>query len=248
MKKFSVALFTLFFTAQVHALCIVELQDYYGRSIRTYRDYVCREAQKACGYDRRISGRTDAQCVVVYDDADRPIPNPNPYPNPNPNPFPNPNPNPFPNPNPNPYPGQDWQRMSVIDQAANFIFEGCYVLKDVSGWANQLFVRNVFSGNFDTNHGDYELSRRLEDLIYNRTCVYKSQQEINLMFSPNLIFDFANGNRYRNCYVKTRVPGNGGYYNQIYVNGVFRGNYLEYQDDKLLRSELARIVMNGTCR
>ena len=63
---------------------------------------------------------------------------------------------------------------NLINDMASFQYRGCYVKLGVSGWANQLYVNNQFSGNFDqrSEAEQHKLQATIVDLILRGSCVY----------------------------------------------------------------------------
>lgn len=133
--------------------------------------------------------------------------------------------------------------LSLINEAASGMIRGCEVRLRVDGWANQLYVNGQFSGNFRTGVQDYQLADAIDSYLYRGVCRRLSAYESQLMNSPYLIQDFARGLS-RNCYVRLNVAG---WANQLYVNGVFSGNFDSRTDEMRLRMRIAELVMNGTC-
>lgn len=179
-----------------------------------------------------------------------PGPNPNPYPNPYPQPNPNPYPNPYPGPNPYPYPGErlpdEVLRMNEIEQASNFVLQDCHVISRVSGWANQLYVKGQFVGNFEVGRQDFELRRSIRDYQYRGQCLMKDVATLSVQFRPTLIQEALDQTLSRNCYIQSV---NSVWY-QLYVNNQFSGNFDQQSssDQMKLKSEIAAKIMNGTCQ
>ena len=90
------------------------------------------------------------------------------------------------------------ERMSDLKRAINFVFEDCYVISNVSGWANQLYVHGQFSGNYD-NHQEMELRRAIRDLQSSGR--WKDAETLTIQFSPSLIDEAIDYSLSRNCYV-----------------------------------------------
>lgn len=131
----------------------------------------------------------------------------------------------------------------IVSDAANGYLNGCTVKLNVDGWANQLYVNGVFSGNFRNGTEDMKLARALTDYQYSGRCQYRSQYEINLINDPYLIENFINF-QYQNCYVKPNVDG---WANQIYIGNRFSGNYHNVTEVMKLRSDLVNYIISGTC-
>jgi hypothetical protein len=64
------------------------------------------------------------------------------------------------------------QDPRLIQDFANFQYRNCHVKLNVSGWANQLFIRNQFKGNYDRNTEVQKLKSALVELVMNGTCSY----------------------------------------------------------------------------
>lgn len=136
-------------------------------------------------------------------------------------------------------------RIDLLEKYTNYEIQGCYVLPYVSGWAHQIYVNGKFGGNFNISNST-ELSglkSRLASYIDTGACQFKSQRTIRLMNSPELVRDFVNRD-YKGCHVKLNVSG---WANQIYVNGVFGGNFHKSTEVQKLRSRLADLVETGKC-
>jgi len=131
----------------------------------------------------------------------------------------------------------------IVSDAANGYIRNCFVKLNVDGWANQIYVDGIFSGNFQSGTQDWALANALNDYIYNGRCQYRDQYELSLITDPYLIENFAN-NQYQNCYVKQNVDG---WANQIYIGGRFSGNYHNVNDVMKLREALVNYILNGTC-
>jgi hypothetical protein len=260
MKFFILLSFaTLSFSAFAQT-CEVDMVDRYNRVVRTFRAYgdpqTCIEGMKECRKSIRLDYSNDPHypngsldCVRAGGNQPNPNPYPNPNPNPNPNPYPNPNPNPYPNPNPNPYPQipDEVLRMNELEQAINFTLQNCHVLARVDGWANQLYVNGQFSGNYQAGAQDIELRRVIRDHQMRGNCMLKPGRELQIMFSPNLIQDAIDYTLARNCHVLPRVDG---WANQLYINGVFKGNYNASTptDQAKLKAALANGIVTGQCQ
>lgn len=133
--------------------------------------------------------------------------------------------------------------MSLIQQAANGMIAGCEVRLRVSGWANQLSVQGVFSGNFEAGSEDVLLAQAIDARIYRGVCRQRSPAELGIIGNPNLIEDFAQGMS-RNCFVKMNVSG---WANQLYINGAFNGNFDCVSERQRLHNTLADLVLTGRC-
>jgi hypothetical protein len=58
----------------------------------------------------------------------------------------------------------------LIDDFANYRYQNCFVRLNVDGWANQIYVNNVFSGNFNNRSEDRKLRSALASYVANGTC------------------------------------------------------------------------------
>lgn len=242
MRLFTLLALSIMSLPAFSQVCYVDMVDRYNRVVSTFTGYgdpgTCLEGMKECRKTIRLSPHLGGvDCIRATDQVPSPQPNPNPYPNPNPRP----NPNPYPNPNPNPYPPQSGD---LLELAINYSLRGCHVVPRVSGWANQLYVGGVFSGNFEVGSQDNELRRRIRDLQNRGQCLMKDAQSLRLLQDPYLIQDFANY-QYRNCYVKLNVSG---WANQLYIRGVFSGNFDKNSEVKKLQAALVDRIMDGTCQ
>lgn len=232
-------------------ICTVDMVDSYRRTIRTYTSYDapnCMEAMRDCRKEIRLEpGLGGVDCLRVTANPD-PRPNPYPTPTPTPTPTPVPNPTPIPQPNPNPLPGNlptEVYQMGPIEQAAAYTLNGCHVLMNVEGWANQLYVNGQFAGNFKSGSEDARLSAEIRRRQYDGLCTLKRASVLQLQFSPTLIQEAVDRTLSRNCYVKPKVEG---WADQLYVNGQFSGNYSSnYYDQMKLRAALASGLDSGTC-
>lgn len=138
--------------------------------------------------------------------------------------------------------------MALIRDAQDGLILGCRVLGRVDGWANQLYVHGVFSGNFRDGYEDVRLAQVLDDYLASGRCRYDDYHRIHLRNrlnqNPYLIEDFIRGAS-RNCYV---LPSVSGWAHQIYINGVFSGNYHHVSELHRLRQDLVAYVVNGVCQ
>jgi hypothetical protein len=138
----------------------------------------------------------------------------------------------------------------IVEDSQNLMIEGCRVIREESGY-DQLYVNGVFNGNFVLN--DYydaqRLAQSLQGNIYNGQCRYRSYSEQtyirSLLNNPYLVQDFASY-RYSNCSVSTYVDG---WAHQLYVNGIFRGNYRANDSREMdnLQKTLVSHIVAGTC-
>jgi glutaredoxin-related protein len=225
--------------------CEGHLIDNSGRVVEVFRNDICRENLKACGLAAR---KTGYRCERVS--LNSPVPpqypqQPPQYPQQPPQ-YPQQPPQ---YPNPPQYPGSrlpiEVERMSDFDRAINFVLQDCYVIPNVSGWANQLYVRGQFSGNFD-NSQEMQLRRAIRDLQSSGQCLMKDADTLSLQFDPNLINDAVDYSLSRNCYV---LPNVSGWANQLYVDGQFVGNFDARNENEQmkLRSSLASYLVSGKC-
>lgn len=137
-------------------------------------------------------------------------------------------------------------RMDLLSQAIHFALQGCHVLPKVSGWANQLYIRDVFSGNFQVGTDDMHLMRTIRDYQLQGYCLLKPVYTLQLQFERNIIQEAISHRLSRNCHVLPKVSG---WANQLYVNGNFSGNFdINIPSDQFkLAGVLANHVANGTC-
>jgi hypothetical protein len=116
------------------------------------------------------------------------------------------------------YPRHRATPIHLIADAADGFIIGCEVRYRVSGWANQLYVNGIFSGNFEDGIQNVALAQAIDDYLAMGRCHYQSSEQIALRKSlarnPYLIDDFVRG-RSRNCYVLLGVSG---WANQVFIN------------------------------
>lgn len=217
--------------------CYVDMVDRYQRVVRTYTGQgdqnTCIEGMKECRKAIRLEPHLGGvDCIRASQ--------PNPYPNPNPNP------NPYPNPQPGPIP-YEVTRMTELEQAVNYALKECHVVPNVSGWANQLFVRGQFVGNFQTHSQDMELRRTIRDYQSRGQCLLKSGYTLNIQFKPTLIQEAIDYQLARNCHVLPRVSG---WAHQLVVDGQFSGNFdVNSQSEQMkLKATLADMMTSGRCQ
>jgi hypothetical protein len=207
--------------------CYVDMVDGYNRVVRTFSSYgeqnSCIEGMKECRKTIRLQPQLGGvDCIRATDT------NPNPYPN------------------PGGIPGEV-ARMTELDQAINYALEGCHVVPRVSGWANQLYVRGQFLGNFEVGRQDIELRRAIRDYQARGQCLLKQSRTLQIQFRPSLIQEAINFELARNCHVLPRVSG---WANQLMINGQFSGNFdVNNQSEQArLKSELADNIVSGRCQ
>ncbi len=247
MKFFALLILATVSLPAFSQTCYVDMVDRYNRVVRSYTAYgeqsSCIEGMKQCRKAIRLEPHLGGVDCIRANDTQ---PNPNPYPNPNPNPYPNPNPNPYPNPNPGNIP-DEVARMTDLEQAINFALQDCHVLPRVSGWANQLYVRGQFSGNFEVGRQDMELRRAIRDQQARGQCLLKQSRTLHIQFRPNLIQQAIDFQLARNCHVLPRVSG---WANQLMVDGQFSGNFdvNSASDQSKLKSTLADHIVSGRCQ
>jgi len=136
-------------------------------------------------------------------------------------------------------------RPSLIQEALDqTLSRNCYIQSANSIWY-QLYVNKQFSGNFDqqSNSDLMKLKSELASKIISGACQERSYEERQLLQSPYLIEEFARF-QYRNCHVRMSVSG---WSHQLYVNGVFSGNFDQNTEIQKLKSTLVEFIMNGTC-
>lgn len=115
----------------------------------------------------------------------------------------------------------------IIRDAADGKIEGCVVSLWVEGWANQLYVRGVFSGNFDENASS-QLAAQIGSHIQTGRCRF--------IGSPSALpaeIQSAFRGEFPLIEVKLWVEG---WANQLFVNGAFKGNFPENQNQNLVDS------------
>lgn len=233
--------------------CYVDMVDNYNRVVRTFTAYgeqnSCLEGMKECRKTIRLQPQLGGvDCIRATDT----YPNPQPHPQPNPNPYPNPNPNPYPNPNPNPYPNpggipDEVARMTEMDQAINYALHECHVVPRVSGWANQLYVRGQFVGNFEVGRQDMELRRSIRDYQSRGQCLLKQSRTLHIQFRQGLVQEAIDFQLSRNCHVVPRVSG---WAHQLMIDGQFSGNFdVNSQSEQMkLKAALADNIVSGRCQ
>lgn len=245
MKLFAL----LFFFASLSAFaqtCYVDMMSAQRSVIRTYIgqgtcERELHECMRTVRHQPHLGG---VSCT--RQSGGRPFPGPQP----SPSPYPSPNPYPQPNPYPYPYPGERFPdevlRMNEIEQASNLVLQDCHVIPRVSGWANQLYVRGQFVGNFEVGRQDFELRRAIRDYQYRGQCQMKDARTLSVQFRPSLIQEALDQTLARNCYIQS---ANSSWY-QLYVNNQFSGNFDQQSsfDQMKLKSELAAKIINGTCQ
>jgi hypothetical protein len=249
MKLFSIlALAALSFPA-FSQTCQVQMVDNYSRVIRVftaYGDQTCIEGMKECRKTIRLQPQLGGvDCIRVGS-------TPAPQPQPHPQPHPQPQPQPYPQPQPNPYPPQYGQipeevlRMNEIEQAINYVLEDCHVLPRVSGWANQLYIRGQFAGNYEIGRQDQELRRAIRDYQARGQCLMKHSSVLSIQFDRLLIESAIDRSLSRNCHVMPRVSG---WANQLFIDNQFSGNFdiNKPEDQMKLKAALADHLSTGRC-
>ncbi len=232
MNVFSIL--TLIFISLPHVVeaqeCEAQLIDQYNRVVQVFRGSSCKENLKAC---RLAEHKTGLSCQRIGE-------NQPPY-------------------SDGPQPGQhndgyveaglpyEVQRMNNLEMAINLVLEDCYVLPNVSGWANQLYVRGKFAGNFQAGQDDMKLQRAIRDNQEQGVCQMKKTEELKLMFMPSLLDEAMDYTLSRNCYVLPEVSG---WANQLYVNEKFAGNFdVNNENEQIkLKATLAQLLMEGQCQ
>lgn len=220
--KFILAFLTLGVSISAYSqICQIDMVDRYNRVVRNYTSYDaqsgCVESLKECRKAIRLDPQLGGvDCLRV----EHPIPAPGPN-------------------------HPDVSRMDIVDQAAAFALNGCYVIKNVDGWAHQIYINGAFRGNYDgrTYAGEMNVRSNLANALTNGTCRPRTAMELRYMRDPNLVADFANF-RYRGCHVRMDV----GQYHQVYVGNTFKGNYDKVTEYLKLKNYLVNLLIQGQCR
>jgi hypothetical protein len=136
-------------------------------------------------------------------------------------------------------------RPSLIQEALDqTLSRNCYIQSGNFIWY-QLYINKQFSGNFDqqSNSDLMKLKSELASKIISGACHERSYEERQILQSPYLIEDFSRF-QYRNCHLRMHVSG---WSHQLYVNGVFSGNFDQNTEIQKLKSTLVELIMNRTC-
>lgn len=239
MKKILGAIL-LGITPVAFADCLVELSS---RPVQSFVGETCRDALRECNKAKVTSRQSGLSCSTIDSDY---IP-PRNGGNTGGGPGRNPNDNNGGNQGANIY--AIVNQMDYKEQAANRLFENLYVKEKVSGWADQLYINGNFAGNYNTNDhsAQMELKRKIRDLSQYQYPL-KQLQELRIILKtfPNRKQQIV-AKHFENCSMKLNVSG---WATQLYINGNFSGNYNESTKDGLisLKSKVAEIIANGTCR
>jgi glutaredoxin-related protein len=231
MNVFSVfALASLAFSFNLFAQdhCEGHLFDHNNRIVEVFRNDICRENLKACRFAARQTGYRCERVVISQPQwpPQQPPQHPPQFP-------------------PQSQLPPEVERMTDLEMAINYVLNDCHVVPNVSGWANQLYVRGQFSGNYDTRQ-EMELRRAIRDLQSRGQCLIKEVRLLNIQFDPSLINEAIDYSLSRNCHVLPRVSG---WANQLYVDGQFAGNFdANNQSEQMkLRATLAQHLSSGKC-
>lgn len=237
MKFFSVIALAILSFPAFSQSCQVHMVDNYSRVIRVFSAYgdpnTCIEGMKECRKTIRLSPHLGGVDCIRAGGGSTP-----PY---------NPPHNPPHNPPPLGHIPQEVLRMTEIEQGINFVLQDCHILPRVSGWANQLYLRGQFAGNYEVGRQDNELRWAIRDYQARGQCLMKRPQVLNIMFEPRLIDRAINGSLSRNCHVRPRVSG---WANQLYIDGIFSGNFdvNSSSEQMKLKASLADLIASGRCR
>jgi V8-like Glu-specific endopeptidase len=137
---------------------------------------------------------------------------------------------------------------------------------------NQLYVNKVFRGNFSKGSDDQKLKQAVASFILNGTCVKNSNPDvvteeevetpvvvepivipvipepiivvavIDPVADQAIIDDFIDL-KYLRCFVKTKVRN----FNQLYINGYFKGNFVIGRQNNALAEAIRASVASGLC-